>query len=151
MITALFYQFFAALCGWLEALLYARRGAEAFNSNEHGGMMWQRAAAFALAPAAVADYVLFGWWALAGLPTMTLLFPLSHDEAYNFTRLWIDAADHGAVSDKAAWRLAWGKYEYGYQSPTTTARNDFTGRQRTFMAAAAAALAAGAVVIVFMR
>lgn len=87
---ALTYQLFAVLCGWLEAILYARRGAETFSSNEHEGMSLQRFAAWLLVPVALLDYHFAGKWILVELLPAALLFPLFHDEAYNFTRLWID-------------------------------------------------------------
>lgn len=141
---AVTYQLFAILCGWLEAVLYARRGAEAFTGNEHTGMMLQRLAAWLLVPVALLVQHWLGEWVLAEVLPTALLFPLFHDEAYNFTRLWIDkraALDTGlgilvpeVTRDKLAWQQAWATYTYGYQSPTTTARNDFNGRQRTWLA-----------------
>ena len=53
---ALTYQLFAVLAGWLEAILYALRGAESFSSNEHGGMTWQRATVLLVAGAAVVEF-----------------------------------------------------------------------------------------------
>jgi hypothetical protein len=144
---ALVYSVFGALCGWLEAVLYARRGAEAFTFNEHIGMMVQRVAALALLPATLLVYHWHGAWILAELMPMALLFPLVHDEAYNFTRLWLTQSEKyqamatipGSLNpDRAAWRAAWLLYQYGYQSPTTTARHDFTGAQRTWLAVIAA-------------
>lgn len=138
---ALTYCLFAALAGWLEAILYARRGAESFSSNEHGGMTWQRLAVLLTAAAAVLVYRWHGAWLLAFevLPT-ALLFPLCHDEAYNFTRLWLNWSAPPLLPDArpgdwTAFRYAWREYRYGYQSPTTTARNDFNGRTRTWLAA----------------
>lgn len=139
--VALAYQLFAVLCGWLEAILYAERAAESFDFNEHGGMLLQRIAACLLIPLGVLEYCWLGPWLLAAeLVPMALLFPLSHDEAYNFTRLWLahktDASDGREHSDAIAWHCAWAEYRYGYQSPTTTARNDFNGQTRTWLAAA---------------
>jgi hypothetical protein len=135
---------FAALCGWLEAILYAQRAAETFTFNEHAGMMWQRITAVLLVPLAMLVYTWSGWLLSAELVPMALLFPMAHDEAYNFTRLWIIcragmAADdeHG---DRVAWGLAWDLYQYGYQSASTTARNDFNGHQRTWLAVAGTVL-----------
>jgi hypothetical protein len=141
---AITYQLFAILCGWLEAVLYARRGAEAFTGNEHTGMTLQRLAAWLMVPAAILASKWLGWWALAEILPTAMLFPLFHDEAYNFTRLWIDkrafldSGPHILVAeerrDRVALRMAWLEYSYGYQSPTTTARNDFDGKQRTWLA-----------------
>jgi hypothetical protein len=144
---ALAYQLFAALCGWLEAILYAQRAAESFTFNEHAGMLAQRVAALLLAPVAVLVYHWLGWWAFVELVPMALLFPAAHDEAYNFTRLWLACraalpADYDK-GDSTAWKTAWGLYRYGYQSPTTTARNDFNGRARTWLA-----IAGGVVLVV---
>lgn len=132
------YCCFAALCGWLEALLYARRGAESFSGNEHVGMTLQRIAAVLLVPLSMLAYAWHGWWLSAELLPAALLFPACHDEAYNFTRLWLSfraqmASDYERA-DSISWKLAWQQYHYGYQSPTTTARNDFTGEQRTWLA-----------------
>lgn len=136
----LLYCVFAALCGWLEAILYSSRAAEAFDFNEHAGMMAQRAAAWLLVPATVLIYHWLGLWVLAEVVPAALLFPLCHDEAYNFTRLWIScrslmAADY-EKADRLAWITARELYRYGYQSPTTTARNDFNGPARTWLAIA---------------
>ncbi|TVT43134.1 hypothetical protein FNT36_03305 [Hymenobacter setariae] len=141
---AITYQLFAILCGWLEAVLYARRGAEAFTGNEHTGMMLQRIAAWLLVPVSLLAQHWIGEWALVEIVPAGLLFPLFHDEAYNFTRLWIDKRAQlntglgilapEATRDKLAWHQAWAAYAYGYQSPTTTARNDFNGTQRTWLA-----------------
>jgi hypothetical protein len=147
------FQLFAIACGWLEAVLYAKRGAESFTGNEHGGMTAQRLAAWLLTPAAMVVQHYLGPWGQAEIIPATLLFPLFHDEAYNFTRLWI--AKRAVVETLPAWpftapwplrwldkldcaalELAWADYQYGYQSPTTTARNDFSGRQRTWLAVA---------------
>lgn len=132
---ALTYQLFAISCGWLEAVLYARRGAEAFQGNEHMGMMLQRLAAWLLVPVALLTQHYLGEWSQAEVLAAGLLFPLFHDEAYNFTRLWLDYTAMG-YGDGEARRMAWQVYRYGYQSPTTTARNDFNGRQRTWLAVA---------------
>jgi pimeloyl-ACP methyl ester carboxylesterase len=135
---ALIYSVFGALCGWLEAVLYSTRAAEAFGGNEHGGMMMQRIAAWLLVPATVLLYHWYGLWVLAEAVPAALLFPMVHDEAYNFTRLWIAcrsgmAADY-EKADRLAWITARDLYVYGYQSPTTTARNDFDGPTRTRLA-----------------
>ena len=151
---ALTYQLFAALAGWLEAILYARRGAESFSSNEHTGMTLQRLAVLLVAAAAVGLFRWHGLWlVLAEVVPTALLFPLCHDEAYNFTRLWIDMKALGdtalrpdtpaQISDQLAWDEAWHRYRYGYQSPTTTARNDFNGRARTWLAIIGALLLLG--------
>ena len=150
--TALTYQFFAVLAGWLEAVLYARRGAESFHSDEHVGMLFQRISVVLVAVAAVVEYHWLGPWLALEIGPAALLFPLIHDEGYNFTRLWLTWAEYHqksdalalasgrpspeASSDRRAWREAWAEYRYGYQSPTTTARFDFTGRQRTWLAVA---------------
>lgn len=135
---ALLYCVFGALCGWLEAVLYAQRAAESFTFNEHTGMMAQRIAAWLLVPVTLLASHWHGVWVLAEAVPAALLFPLVHDEAYNFTRLWIScraqlAADY-EKGDRLAWLTARGLYRYGYQSPTTTARNDFNGRTRTWLA-----------------
>jgi hypothetical protein len=135
---ALVYSVFGALCGWLEAVLYARRGAEAFTFNEHIGMMAQRVAALALLPATLLAYHWHGAWVLAEVMPTALLFPLVHDEVYNFTRLWLNYTDSMGFTDGQAFKMAWSEYRYGYQSPTTTARHDFTGAQRTWLAIIAA-------------
>jgi hypothetical protein len=149
---ALVFQLFAIACGWLEAVLYAKRGAESFTGNEHGGMTVQRLAAWLLTPAAMVVQHYLGPWGQAEIIPATLLFPLFHDEAYNFTRLWIYHRErfdtfllpvtqqmvllsHKTADHWAFWK-AWEEYRYGYQSPTTTARNDFSGRQRTWLAVA---------------
>jgi hypothetical protein len=152
---ALTYQVFAALCGWLEAILYARRGAESFGYNEHGGMMGQRVAALLLAPVAVWLYTRFGWWIFLEVLPMALLFPASHDEAYNFTRLWLScraalAADYDK-GDSVAWQTAMQLYRYGYQSETTTARNDFKGHTRTVLAFAGVVLLVALYVACFLH
>lgn len=131
---ALTYQLFAALCGWLEAMLYAKRGAESFRGNEHGGMTAQRVAALLLAPVAVWGYTRWGWWVLLEIGPMALFFPAMHDEAYNLTRLWLKYTWSGDFTDWEALQLAWKEYRYGYQSATTTARNDFSGATRTVLA-----------------
>lgn len=156
----LIYQLFAALAGWLEAILYARRGAESFSGNEHGGMTWQRIAVVLFAAAAVLDYLWLGpWLLLAELPALAGCFPAVHDEAYNFTRLWIShrgwmpqqnrPSDN--VTDRQAWQAAWQEYRYGYQSPTTTARTDFNGRQRTGLAVAGLLAYLGALAWLVLR
>jgi hypothetical protein len=138
----LIYCFFAALCGWIEAILYGLKGAETFKTNEHIGMTCQRIAA-ALLP--VVSVVLYRWtgefWILLELVPAALLFPAVHDESYNFTRLWAswasrvnNAATVTGFTDKEAFVRALNEYKYGYQSPTTTARNDFNGKQRTWLA-----------------
>lgn len=149
--SALLYQLFAVLAGWLEAILYALRGAESFDGNEHGGMTWQRIAVVLVAGCAVLEFHWLGYWLALEVIPAALLFPLCHDEAYNFTRLWLRWAEfyqksealHVAAGrpsapnpDQLARRDAWKEYRYGYQSPTTTARNDFSGRQRTWLAIA---------------
>ncbi|AHJ98952.1 hypothetical protein [Hymenobacter swuensis] len=144
MITLL-YSLFAILCGVIEAVLYARRGAEAFQRNEHIDMTLQRIAAALLAPAGAVLYIWQHslWLVVAELVPAALVFPLFHDEAYNYTRLWLTHAERyvsmatipgSLCPDRAAWRAAWIQYRYGYQSPTTTARNDFNGTQRTWLA-----------------
>ena len=153
--SALTYQLFAALAGWLEAILYALRGAESFSSNEHRGMTWQRIAVVATAAVAVAEFQWLGYWLAVEVVVAALLFPLVHDEFYNFTRLWLRWAEFYQKSealntaagrpsppnsDQLARRDAWREYRYGYQSPTTTARNDFNGRQRSWLAIAGGAL-----------
>lgn len=125
---------FAALCGWLEAVLYAQRAAESFTFNEHAGMMAQRITAVLLIPLAMVAYAWHGWLLSAEVVPMALLFPMVHDEAYNLTRLWLKFAEVGDFTDWESLQLAWKEYRYGYQSATTTARNDFSGRQRTGMA-----------------
>lgn len=141
------YSIFAALCGWLEAILYDKRGAEAFKSNEHVGMTLQRIAAALSCVASVVLYRLTGqFWILLELIPAALFFPLVHDESYNFTRLWLSFSGVGPQylnSDKSAFVLAWHEYKYGYQSPTTTARNDFNGRSRTLLAIAGLLLLVG--------
>ena len=156
------YLLFGGLSGLIEAVLYSLRGAEAFGRNEHSEMFLQRLSV-ALLPVAGAwlfkltgslEYVAFC------LVPAALAFPLVHDEVYNFARLWIREAEKagtvaGAVigsfptwvlrvlpissADGRAFCRALHLFEYGYQSPTTTARNDFNGRQRTWLAVAAAA------------
>ena len=157
MITLL-YSLFAILCGVIEAVLYARRGAEAFQRNEHIDMTLQRIAAALLAPAGAVLYIWQGslWLVVAELIPAALVFPLFHDEAYNFTRLWLKWAEFYMLQshyadpmagplptynpDLQGLRHAWSEYRYGYQSPTTTARNDFSGTQRTWMAVAGAGI-----------
>ena len=148
---ALIYQLFAALCGWLEAMLYALRGAESFHGNEHGGMMGQRVAALLLAPVAMWLYTCWGWWVLLEILPMGLFFPMCHDEAYNFTRLWLKYAETKDFSDWETCQLAWKEYRYGYQSPTTTARNDFSGSTRTIFAITAAVLLVALYVAYFLH
>jgi hypothetical protein len=148
---ALTYQVFAVLCGWLEAMLYAKKGAESFKHNEHGGMMAQRVAALALAPVAVWLYTHWGWWIMLEVLPMALLFPLCHDEAYNLTRLWLKYAEVQDFSDWESLMLAWHEYRYGYQSPTTTARNDFGGSTRTIFAITGAVLLVALYVAYFLH
>lgn len=148
---ALTYQLFAALCGWLEAMLYAKRAAESFRGNEHGGMMAQRVAALLLAPVAIWLYSRFGWWCMLEILPMALFFPLCHDEAYNLTRLWLKYAETLDFSDRESFQLAWKEYRYGYQSPTTTARNDFNGSTRTIFALTGLVLLVGLYVAYFLH
>ena len=149
--VALLFQLFGALSGVIEAVLYCRRGAEAFHRNEHIDMTLQRLVVAALAPAGALLYAWHGsvWGVVAELVPTALLFPLCHDEAYNFTRLWLKHTERyqgkstrpSALNpDVAGRRAAWREYRYGYQSPTTTARNDFNGHQRTWLAIAGATL-----------
>lgn len=130
------FLLFAAASAFVEAVLYARRAADSFSFNEHLVMSLQRGAVILLGPAAVLLYLWTGsdWYVVSETVPALLLFPLVHDEAYNFTRLWIDYKANPLVTDGAAYGLARLKYTYGYQSPTTTARNDFNGRQRTGLA-----------------
>lgn len=69
-------------------------------------------------------------------PAAAGLFPLVHDEAYNFIRLWLDWRAL-MRTDRPPLQVAWSLYRYGYQSSTTTARMDFNGTQRTAFAGAA--------------
>ncbi len=151
--VALLYSLFAALSGLIEAVLYSRRGAESFDRNEHAEMVLQRLVVLLLPLAGVWLYHLTGSWVcfLAEHVAALLLFPMVHDEVYNFARLWIRERvtleqSHYVVKglskhlfgsiDGAAWHKARLEYEYGYQSPTTTARNDFDGKTRTLLAIA---------------
>lgn len=139
------FSLFAALSGLIEAVLYGRRGAESFTRNEHIEMVLQRGSVVLLVVAAVYLPRLIGsahYVAFELLPAL-LLFPMVHDEAYNFARLWLKWSEYyttlatlpGTLNpDAAGFRAARYEYRYGYQSPTTTARNDFNGRQRTIMA-----------------
>ncbi|TGE23516.1 hypothetical protein [Hymenobacter metallicola] len=143
--VVLLYQLFGILSGAIEAVLYSRRGAEAFTRNEHAEMVLQRIVVASLPLAGVLLYQWSGSALYVGfeLVPAALLFPLCHDEAYNFTRLWITykwGKDGREYADWAAWELAWTEYQYGYQSPTTTARNDFNGKQRTWLGVAALVL-----------
>lgn len=151
---ALPFQLFAVLCGVIEAILYCRRGAESFTRNEHVDMTLQRISVAALVLAGALAYRWHGSLLLvaAELLPAALLFPLCHDEAYNFTRLWLKHTEHfqamptipGTLHpDVAGFKAARYEYRYGYQSPTTTARNDFNGRQRTALAAVGALLLIG--------
>lgn len=143
--VALLFLLFGAFSAFVEAVLYARRGAEAFTFNEHAVMVLQRAAVVLLGPAALLLYHWTGsaWYVACEPVPALLLFSLVHDEAYNLTRLWLKHAERyqgmatipGSLNpDVAAFRAAGREYRYGYQSPTTTARFDFTGRQRTWLA-----------------
>ncbi|HEX8350417.1 MAG TPA: hypothetical protein VF598_10685 [Hymenobacter sp.] len=134
--VALLFLLFGAFSAFVEAVLYARRGAEAFAFNEHAVMTLQRAAVVLLGPAALLllHWTDSAWYVACEAVPALLLFPLVHDEAYNFTRLWIDYKANPLVPDNDAFGMARLKYTYGYQSPTTTARFDFTGRQRTWLA-----------------
>ncbi|RSK33944.1 hypothetical protein [Hymenobacter metallilatus] len=138
------YSAFAALSGVVEAVLYSRRGAEAFSRNEHVEMVAQRLAVLLLVPAAIVTMQWSGsWWYVgAELVAAVLCFPMVHDEVYNFVRLWISWRERckpdNPEADYIAWEMAWREFEYGYQSPTTTARNDFNGRTRTLLAIAGA-------------
>ncbi len=150
----LLYSLFALLSGLIEAVLYSRRGAEAFTRNEHAEMVLQRVMVLLLPLAGVWLYHLTASWLylLAEHVAAVLLFPMAHDEAYNFTRLWIAWREQvhnrnpagawftASDLDRAAFRYARQDYRYGYQSPTTTARNDFNGTQRTWLAIAGALL-----------
>ena len=146
----LLFSLFAALSGLIEAILYGRRGAEAFTHNEHVEMTLQRASVVLLVLAAVLLPAWLGrlYVAFELVPAL-LVFPLVHDEAYNFSRLWLKWSDYYAAQatlpgtlnpDVAGWRVARYEYRYGYQSPTTTARNDFSGSERTALAVLGAAL-----------
>jgi hypothetical protein len=139
-------QLFAALSGCIEAILYARRAAESFSFNEHIIIGMQRASVLllVLAAALLPGYLGTKASACFELVPGLLLFPMSHDEAYNFTRLWLSTraqlSDDAAGADWATWKVARALYVYGYQSPTTTARTDFNGKERTWLAAGALVL-----------
>ncbi len=159
----LLYSLFALLSGLIEAVLYSRRGAEAFARNEHAEMVLQRLVVLLLPLAGVWGYHLTSSWVyfLAEHVAAVLLFPMMHDEAYNFARLWIDmrwgiqayreaGVTSGPMVDTPAFQAAWKAYRYGYQSPTTTARNDFNGPQRTWLAIAGVVLWAAAILFIIL-
>lgn len=144
---------FSALVGHVEAMLYGRLAAESFKRNEHIDFNILRYVVFGLPllGAVVWAYsnspVLLG----AELLASAFCFPAAHDEAYNLSRLWIRRTMEikggppkrltwrnmfdGWALDKLALRLAWAEYEYGYQSPSTTATNDLGAAARTWYAA----------------
>lgn len=139
----------AILAGLIEALYYGVRGAESFARNEHIDLVVFRFFAFVLP---LAGFLFAGrpFWLLATEEVAAaFFFPMLHDEAYNFTRLWLKEsallksnpvrlaalkAFTGWRTDMATARVAWRIYKYGYQSPTTTATNDFSGVTRTWLA-----------------
>lgn len=130
----LLYNLFAVFNGVSDALLYAGQAAESFDWNEHRVLVWLRAAAIAVALGAAGDALLcaasweytFAWLAWE-VGSIVLSFSLFHNEAYNFTRVWINS--------KESFSQAWAVFKFNYQSSTTTARFDFDGRTRWWLAA----------------
>ena len=128
----LLFQFFAAVDGLCDALLYGLLGAESFKWNEHRPLLTRRGLAVAAAVGAGLDAALAGphWllWLACEVAACVLSFSLFHNESYNFGRVWIREQDL---------RKAWAAFEFNYQSPSTTARWDFDGTARWLMAAGA--------------
>jgi hypothetical protein len=91
----------AALAGAVEAILYARRGAEAFLGNEHVLLRARDGAAIFGVVAALADRALWTSYPqlAALLGAWVLAFSFFHNNAYNFCRLWIG---HEPRSSRAA-------------------------------------------------
>lgn len=127
----LLFQFFAAFDGFCDALLYAAKGADSFKWNEHNPLVLRRCAAVlaALGAGFGAWWVGPDWLAWLGcqVAASMLSFSLFHNEVYNFTRVWINEQDL---------RRAWSVFRFNYQSTSTSARFDFDGPMRWWMAAA---------------
>jgi hypothetical protein len=137
------FNLFAAVDGLCDALLYGMLGAESFKWNEHQPLVTRRVLVILAALGAGADAVMtqggehigrfpiwvlwLGWEVVAA----ALSFSLFHNESYNFGRVWIR---------EQSLRKAWAAFEFGYQSPTTTARWDFDGPVRWVMAGIAVVL-----------
>ena len=141
----------AASDGFGDALYYARLGADSLPWNEHGALVLRRALALlamwcAAAEAMIAAHHLGpGWLAMAPaaatLAAGVLAFSLFHNEAYNFARLLIAEQTVGR---------AWARFRFNYQSATTTARFDFDGPSRWWLAAAGLLLYLGAATGLFI-
>ena len=151
---ALTFLLFAALAGHVEAILYCRQGAEAFRWNEHVALVAQRVSVVLIAAAGLADWLLFQevGWLLSQLPVVVLQFSFAHNNAYNFTRLWLTADDEfdlHANGRPYTWRLpfalARSRFDWNYQSATSTARFEFNGPERNGMALIGSLVLAGAV------
>jgi hypothetical protein len=138
--TALLFQIFAILAGVVEAILYARRGAESFHWNEHIVLIAQRASVLVVGGGLLLDWHVLPsiWWLAANVGALMLLFSFAHNNAYNLTRIWITWDDAGVT--RSAWESLWSAYrvsfKWNYQSATSTARFEFTARQRNSQAVA---------------
>jgi len=132
----------AAADGFCDSLYYGMLGAESFKWNEHQALVTRRALVLAMAIGAGLDVFLVDGGNVVGLPVwllwltwemaaVALSFSLFHNEAYNFGRLWIKVQDFAQ---------ALREFKFNYQSPTTTARWDFDGPVRWYMAGGAVLL-----------
>jgi hypothetical protein len=125
--TTLFLILEAVLFGIKEGILYSRKGADAFPGNEHVLFTYERITVALIAIAAVADAYLFGLTFVGyEVVAWSYHFSLFHNEAYYGCRAKIEGIT----------------YVFGYKSPSTTAKVDFSGPQRNALAAIGAVLLA---------
>lgn len=134
----------AAADGFCDALYYARLGADSFAWNEHKALLVRRAAVLATACATAYDVAAHTHgmplvWVAAQVVAFLPAFSLFHNEAYNFGRVVI-------IEQSAA--RAWAAFRFNYQSPTTTARFDFDGPSRWWLASAGVLLYLAAALII---
>ncbi|GAA4434629.1 hypothetical protein GCM10023188_25770 [Pontibacter saemangeumensis] len=124
---------YAYVHGQTNAFLYSRKGAEALARNEHRDLTIERG----LVAAAVVAACLYSYPLLfVELVAWVLAFSFWHNGAYYVMREKISRG--GTISDMGAIN-AW-----KHQSPTTTAKLDFTYKLRLWlMLASLAALAVG--------
>lgn len=117
----------ALLFGVKEGILYSRKGADAFPGNEHTLFTWERLTVAGVALAALLDAYLFGI-TFVGYEVVAWSYHFSffHNEAYYGCRAKIEGIP----------------YVFGYKSPSTTAKVDFSGPQRNALAIAGAVLLA---------
>lgn len=110
--TFLVLILFAASSGLEQAILFSRKGAEAFKWNEHFVFFVTRCAlvgiAWSAAGLSVVDRLLL-------IPIFALCFSMPHNEVYYYSRAKIDRH----------------RYTWGYKSATSTAWLDLNTWQRT--------------------